>query len=326
MDHRTTISATDSDTVEPGPLRWQLFAAFAAVYVIWGSTYLAIRFAIETLPPFFMSGGRFLVAGVVMIVWARLRGAAWPTRVQWRSAAIVGALLLAGGNGGVTWGEQFVPSGLTALLIATVPLWVVLLDWLRPGGRRPLPAVFLGVGLGLVGLVLLIGPGQLGAAVHPVGAAVVLLAALLWSMGTVYGNKADLPDAPLMASGVEMFSGALVLVAAAFLTGETARLDLPGVSLRSVLAMLYLIVFGSLIGFTAYSWLIRNAPPAQTATYAYVNPIVAVLLGWGLADEVLTPRMLVGAGVTLLGVAIITAYRGRRRRRLQELKAARSES
>lgn len=148
-------------------------------------------------------------------------------------------------------------------------------------------------------------------------AAVVLLAALLWSVGTVYGNKADLPDAPLMASGVEMFSGALVLVAAGLLTGETARLALPAVTLRSWLAMLYLIVFGSLVGFTCYSWLIRNAPPAQTATYAYVNPIVAVFLGWALADEVLTGRMLVGAVVTVLGVAIITAFRGRRRRRGQ---------
>lgn len=317
----TTVVGTGSEEAAVGPPRWQLFAAFAAVYVIWGSTYLAIRFAIETLPPFFMAGGRFLVAGIVMMAWARLRGAGWPTRVQWRSAAIVGALLLAGGNGGVTWGEQFVPSGLTALMIATVPLWVVLLDWLRPGGRRPLPAVFLGVGIGLVGLVVLIGPGQFGGAVHPVGAAVILLAALLWSVGTVYGNRADLPDAPLMASGVEMFSGALVLVFAGFVSGEVGQVNLAAVSSRSVLAMLYLIVFGSLVGFTAYSWLIRNAPPAQTATYAYVNPIVAVFLGWALADEVLTPRMLVGAAVTLLGVAIITAFRGRRRRKGKQAAA-----
>lgn len=322
MDGTRTVVATDSQ-VTVGPRRWQLFAAFAAVYLIWGSTYLAIRFAIETLPPFLMSGVRFLVAGVMMIAWARSRGASWPTRLQWRSAAIVGTLLLAGGNGGVTWGEQFVPSGLTALMIATVPLWVVVLDWLRPGGRRPAPAVFVGVGLGLAGLALLVGPGQLGGAVHPVGAAVVLLAALLWSVGTVYGNRADLPDAPLMASGVEMFSGALVLVAAGLITGETARLALPAVTLRSWLSMLYLIVFGSLVGFTCYSWLIRNAPPAQTATYAYVNPIVAVFLGWALADEVLTGRMLVGAVVTVLGVAIITAFRGRRRRQERRRATAR---
>jgi drug/metabolite transporter (DMT)-like permease len=209
----------------------------------------------------------------------------------------------------VTWGEQYVASGLTSLLIATVPLWVVLLAWIGPGGHRPQPRVFVGVGLGLLGLVLLVGPGQLGGAVHPAGALAVLLAALLWSIGTVYGNRADLPQAPLMASGVEMFSGALVLTAAGLLTGEVARVDPGAVTARSALAVLYLIVFGSLVGFTCYSWLIRNAPPAQTATYAYVNPIVAVFLGWALAGEVLTGRMLLGAAVTLAGVAVITVYR-----------------
>jgi len=278
------------------------------------------------MPPFFMSGGRFLIAGSLMVVWARWRGAPWPSRIQFRSAAIVGVLLLAGGNGGVTWAEQLVPSGLTSLLVVTVPLWVVLLEWLRPGGRRPLPAVFVGVGLGLVGLALLIGPGQLGVAVDPLGAAVLLCAALIWSTGTLYGNKADLPAAPLMASGLEMFSGAMALLFAALLTGEVARVDLAGVTPRSAIALLYLIVFGSLIGFTCYSWLIRNAPPAQTATYAYMNPIVAVFLGWAVAGEALTLRMLLGAGVTVFAVAIITTFRGRRRRlRRREAVAVQNE-
>lgn len=301
--------------------RWQLALALGAVYLVWGSTYLGIRIAIETLPPFVMSGVRFLIAGAVMIAWARLRGAPWPTRVQTRSAAIVGVFLLAGGNGGVTWAEQYVPSGLASLLIATVPLWVVLLAWLFPGGRRPTPRTFAGVGLGLLGLVLLVGPGQLGGAVHPLGTSALLLAALLWSIGTLYGNRADLPQAPLMASGVEMFSGALVLSLLGLLTGEVARVDPGAVTLRSALAVAYLIVFGSLVGFTSYSWLIRNAAPTLTATYAYVNPVVAVFLGWALADEVLTARMLLGAALTLAGVAVITLAQGRRRR-VQVARAA----
>lgn len=307
-------SSSEARGTREAPAQWKLVLAFAAVYIIWGSTYLAIRFAIETLPPFLMSGIRFLIAGTVMITWARLRGAPWPSRRQTRAAAVVGLFLLAGGNGGVTWAEQFVPSGLTSLLIATVPVWVVLLMWLRPSGRRPQGRVLAGVGLGLLGLLLLVGPGQLNEAVHGGGVLVLMLAALLWSIGTIYGNEADLPDAPLMTSGLEMFSGALALTTAGLLTGEAARVNLDAVTLRSTLAFLYLIVFGSLIGFTCYSWLIRNAPPAKTATYAYVNPIVAVFLGWALADEVLTGRMVLGATVTLVGVAVITAYRGRRRR------------
>lgn len=303
-------SSASSEQAAPG--RWQLILAFAAVYTIWGSTYLAIRFAIETLPPFLMAGLRFLIAGLLLVAWSRLRGAPWPTRRQTRAAALVGVLLVAGGNGGVTWAEQFVPSGLASLLVATVPVWVVLLMWLKPGGRRPQGRVLAGVGLGLFGLFLLIGPGQLNQAVNAAGALALLTAALLWSAGTIYGNGADMPRAPLMASGIEMFSGALALLAVGLLTGEAVRVNLDAVSLRSTLAFLYLIIFGSLIGFTCYSWLIRNAPPAKTATYAYVNPIVAVFLGWAFAGEDLTGRMLLGASVTLVGVAVITAYRGRR--------------
>lgn len=308
-------ASASADQTKEAPAQWKLILAFAAVYTIWGSTYLAIRFAIETLPPFLMSGFRFLIAGLVMISWARFRGAPWPSKRQFRAAAVVGLFLLAGGNGGVTWAEQFVPSGLASLLVATVPLWVVMLMWLRPGGRRPQGRVLAGVGLGLMGLLLLIGPGQLNEAVHAGGALALMLAAMLWSMGTIYGNEADLPEAPLMASGLEMFSGALALTTVGFLTGEAGQINLDAVTFRSVLAFFYLIIFGSLIGFTCYSWLIRNAPPAKTATYAYVNPIVAVFLGWALAGEALTGRMIVGAVVTLAGVAVITAYRGRRNRK-----------
>lgn len=307
------------------PARWHLYLAFAAVYLSWGTTYLGIRFAVETLPPLLMSGLRFVISGGLMIAWARARGATWPTRLQGRSAAIVGLFLLFGGNGGVTWAEQFVPSGLTALLIASVPLWVVLMDWLRPGGRRPAGEVFVGVALGLLGLFLLVGPGQLSGpgAIHTVGAAVVLLAAFLWAMGTVYGSNAEMPAAPLMGSGLQMLSGGLALTVGGLFLGEAGAFQPATVSTRSLLAMLYLIVVGSFVGFTAYSWLLRNAPPAQTATYAYVNPVVAVFLGWLLAEETLTPRMLLGAVVIVTAVAIITTFRGRRLSRKRRLSAAR---
>lgn len=306
------LPADGAETPPVAPPGWQFVLAFAAVYIIWGSTYLAIKFAIETLPPFLMAGVRFLIAGTVMIGWARWRGAEWPTRAQARGAAVVGLLLLAGANGGLTWAEQFVPTGIASLVIATVPMWVTLLTWVQPGGRRPRGTVLVGVGLGLLGLLLLVGPGQLNVTISGVGVAALLTSALLWSTGTVYGHGAEMPRAPLMASGVQMFSGALALLVVGMAAGEAGQVSLAGLSLRSGLALGYLVVFGSLIGFTSYSWLIRNAAPAQTATYAYVNPIVAVFLGWALAGEALTGRMVVGALVTLAGVAVITMYRGRR--------------
>ncbi|HSM57248.1 MAG TPA: EamA family transporter [Candidatus Sulfomarinibacteraceae bacterium] len=299
------------------PPRWKLILAFAAVYTIWGSTYLAIRFAVETLPPFLMSGVRFLIASAIMLAIARLQGAVWPTRRQWRGAAIVGVLLLFGGNGGVTWAEQYIPSGLTALLIASVPLWMVLMDWLRPGGVRPGARVFGGVFLGLVGLLLLVGPDTLtgSSGMYGAGILAVLLAAFSWAGGSIYGGRAELARAPLMGSGAQMLCGGLALTLGGLLLGEAPHVNLQAASTRSLLAVLYLIIFGSLAGYTAYSWLLQNAPPAKVATYAYVNPVVAVFLGWALAGETLNALMIAGAAITIAAVAIITTYRLRPRRR-----------
>ncbi len=304
--------STHDDTGAPS--RTRIMAAFAAVYLIWGSTYLAIRFAIETLPPFLMAGVRFTLAGALLYGFLRLRGAPRPERVHWRSAAIVGVLMLVGGNGGVTWAEQYVPSGIAALMIATVPLWIVVLDWLRPGGVRPTPPVIIGLVLGFVGLVLLVGPGELAGSrrINLVGGGALLVAALLWSIGSLYSRRAPLPTkVPLQGTAMEMLVGGLVLLMLGTATGEWARFDPAAVSLRSVLAVAYLIAFGSWIGFSSYVWLLKATAPARAATYAYVNPVVAVFLGWLLANEPLTIRTLLAAAIIISAVVIITRYRPR---------------
>ncbi|HZI63839.1 MAG TPA: EamA family transporter, partial [Thermoanaerobaculia bacterium] len=255
--------------------RTRLLAAFAAVYVIWGSTYLAILYAIETLPPFLMAGARFLVAGAVLYGWARLRGVPRPRGLHWRSAAIVGAFLLLGGNGGVVWSEQRVPSGLAALLVATVPLWMVVFESLRPTGVRPGRGVWVGLALGLAGVALLVGRGELagGRGADPLGAVVLIVASMSWACGSIYARAARLPESPLLATGMEMLSGGVLLTVAGLATGEWGRLALDQASPRSLWALLYLIVMGSLVGFTAYIYLLQKTTPALASTYAFVNPV-----------------------------------------------------
>lgn len=289
---------------------WQLVAAFAAIYLIWGSTYLAIRFAIETLPPFLMAGTRFLVAGVLLYLWAKWRGGSGPKLVHWKSAVIIGGLLLLGGNGGVSWAEQRVPSGLTALMIATVPLWMVLLDWLRPSGIRPSAQVFIGLAAGFVGMALLVGPGELGGSqVDSLGAVVLILAALSWSIGSIYSRGAPLPSSPLVATATEMLAGGVLLVAFGIVAGEGSRLQIADVSLLSLVSLGYLIFFGSIIAFSAYIWLLQVTTPARASTYAFVNPVVALFLGWLLGGEAITLRTLVAAGIIILAVMLVITAR-----------------
>lgn len=289
----------------------RLAAAFTAVYTIWGSTYLAIRLAIDTLPPFTMAGVRFLIAGALLYGWQRLHKVPPPARVHWRSAAVVGALMLLGGNGGVTWAEQHVPTGLTALLIATVPLWMAILESLRRGGTRPTRRIAVGLALGFAGIALLIGPGNLagGGSVDPLGAGVLLLAALSWAGGSLYSRHAPLPAVALLGTAMEMLAGGALLLLGGGLAGEWGGLDPAAVSTRSWLALGYLIFFGSLMGFTAYLWLLRNTTPARASTYAYVNPMVAVFLGWALAGESLTWQTLLAAAVIIAAVVLINTGR-----------------
>lgn len=281
--------------------------ALAAVYLIWGSTYLAILFAIETLPPFLMASARFLFAGGLLYAWARWKGAPRPSLAHWRSAALIGMFLLLGGNGGVVWAEQRVESGLAALLVSTEPLWIVLLVWLLPGGHRPTMRVVTGLLLGFAGLVLLVNPGSTTGGVDLLGAAVIVLAALSWAWGSLYGQRAKLPESPLLTTGIQMLCGGGLLFLASLVTGEPAGFDPAAVSLKSMLALGYLVVFGSLVAFTAYVWLLRAASPVLVSTYAYVNPVVAVFLGWALAGEPLTAGTLIAAAVILSGVALITS-------------------
>jgi len=289
--------------------------AFAAIYLIWGSTYLAIRFAIETLPPFSMAAVRFTVAGGILYAIARPRSER-PTKVNWISAGVVGTLLLAGGNGGVVWAEQWVPSGLAALIVATVPLWMVLFDWLFAGGARPSRTLMAGLLLGLSGVGLLMSSTELGAQSREglLGGFAVLGASISWAAGSIYARKAALPRSPFLATAMQMIVGGFVLSLMAAIAGEGGELHLSAFSMKSMLALVYLIVFGALIAFTAYIWLLGVSTPARVSTYAYVNPAVAVLLGWLLASERLDARAAVAVLIILSAVALVSVRGGDPRR------------
>ena len=291
--------------------RGQIIAAFASIYLVWGSTYLAIRYAVETIPPFIMGGARFLVSGALLYAWARYRGAPKPTRLHWRNAVIAGAFLLLGGNGAVVWAEQYVPSGLTALLVSILPFWLVIIEWARPPRRRPSGLVLGGLVLGFIGIIVLIGPGNIGGDgdIPLLGALVLILGSLSWAIGSFWSRDARLPESGLLTTGMEMLGGAVLLLIVGVLSGELARLDIHSVSKASTVGLLYLITFGSLIGFTSYIWLLDKVSPARLGTYAYVNPIVAVLLGWAIAGESLTVRTGVAAAIVICAVALITSAR-----------------
>lgn len=293
----------------PPPPLAAVLAAFAALYLIWGSTYLGIRFAVETLPPFTMAGIRFVIAGSLLYGWSRARGAAPLTRPQWRTALVVGMLLLLGGNGLVSWAEQTVPSGVAALLVAATPMWMVLLDWLRPGGVRPRAAVWVGLAIGLAGIAVLVGPSSLGGApVDPLGALAVGLASFCWALGSIYQRGAPKAASTLLNVGGQMLAGGAVLLVVGVLLGE--RLVVSEVSARSAWALAYLIFVGALVGYSAYVWLLKVSTPAKASTYAYVNPVVAVVLGWALAGEALGPRVL-GAGALVVCAVVLLTTAGR---------------
>ncbi len=288
-----------------------LGVGFAAIYLIWGSTYLAIRFAVESIPPFLMLAARFLAAGVLMYAWLRLRGTPRPSPRQWAGAAAVGGLLLLGGTGAVGWAEQWIPSGLAALIVAIVPVWMVLMDWAGPNRRRPGRAVVIGLVLGLAGVAVLVGPVDLGGGgrMQFIGSMVVVLGTLSWATGSVYGQRLPRPASTWMTAALQMTMGGVLLAGAGTAMGEWGRLDLSAISQRSALSLGYLMVFGSLIAFAAYVYLLRHSTPARVGSYAYVNPVVAVLLGWAMAAEPVTARTVIAAATILTGVVLIVTHR-----------------
>jgi len=296
-----------------GTHRGRVIAAFLAVYLIWGSTYLGIRFAIETIPPFVLSAARFGLAGLIMYGIARVRG---ETKVTWpevRAAGIVGSLLMLA-NSLVGVAEKRIPSGIAALLVAMTPLFMVLLEWGRPGGRRPTWIVALGLLIGLGGVATLVGPASFsggGGGLDLIGAGTVIFGALAWSTGAIYSRHAPRPASGIMTAAVQMLVGGVFVGLLGLARGEFAGFELSAVSTRSMLAWTYLLIFGSLIGFTAFVYLLKVSTPARVATYAYVNPVVAVILGWLLGGESISVRMIVAAAIIVAGVAIITAAEGR---------------
>jgi drug/metabolite transporter (DMT)-like permease len=289
-------------------MRKGLWIALIALYIVWGSTYLAIRFAVETIPPFLHASLRFLISGAILYIWRRAAGDRTPTNSNWKAAAVVGTLLLVGGNGLVSLAEKNVPSGIAALIVSTSPLWLVLFEAMRPGGAKPSWQAILGLIIGFGGVFLLTDPARItgsGQHFNTVSVASLLVAPILWSLGSIYAKGADLHKSTLMSTAMQMLAGSVSLFIVSAITGELSGFSLAHVSIRSLWGLLYLVTFGSLVGFVSYGYLLHNAPVSLMSTYAYVNPVVAVFLGWLLAEEVLNARIAAASAIIIGSVVMI---------------------
>jgi len=289
------------------PSRLGLWAGFAAVYLIWGSTYLAIRYAIQTLPPFLMAGGRFFLSGLILVVFLAVRREPLPPRRDWRGAFLVGVLLLVGGNGSVVWAEQRVPSGVTAMLIACTPFWMILFDRLSGGLLHLRARTVIAMAVGFFGVFLLIYPKEVGkfSAIPLLPALAIVGAGCWWSLGSILARHVRMPSSPWWTTTLQMLAGGIVLLVLGTLHGEWSRLDFSKVSRTSCLAWIYLVGFGSIVGYSSYLWILRHSTPTRVSTYAFVNPVVALFLGWALAGEAITPRTLVAAALILPSVLVL---------------------
>ncbi|HXO61003.1 MAG TPA: EamA family transporter [Candidatus Acidoferrales bacterium] len=281
--------------------------AFAAVYILWGSTFLGIRIAIETIPPLAMAAMRHSLVGLILYPILRVKTGIRPTAAHWWTAAVTGVSLLCISNGGLSWAEQRVPSGIAALLIATISLWLVILDWLRPRGTRPGPRVIVGLVVGFAGMALLVGPAKLGGArrIDVVGAGVLVVASFVWACASLYSKQRTMPASPLLVVAMQSLAGGAALWIAAIVSGEFRAVHLAAISGRSWMALIYLLVFGSGMGFTAYLYILKNSTASKVATYAFVNPVVALFLGWTLAGETITTRTAIAAAVILTAVVLV---------------------
>jgi len=291
------------------PTRIRIIIAFVALYLVWGSTYLGIRFAIETIPPFLMAGARFLLAGMIMIAIAWSQGAYKSSWANWRVSLVVGACLLLAGNGGVTISEQYIDTGLAALIVAIVPIYIVILSWATGMAPRPAPIVWLGLVGGFVGVGILIGPAlrssSNGGRHAAIGMSILLVSSFIWSAGSLYSRSAKHAASPFLTAAQQMLCGGLLLLLTGIVAGEMRRFHPASVSILSLASFIYLVIIGAVVGYTAYIWLLRHCDPAKVATYAYVNPIVAVLLGAAFAGETVTPRVLIAAALIIGSVAIV---------------------
>jgi drug/metabolite transporter (DMT)-like permease len=294
------------------PMKLKIWIALLTVYIFWGGTYLFIHFAVETIPPFLMAGSRFLLAGAILYIWRRLAGDPAPTRGQWLRAAVVGLLLLLGGNGLLSLAEQHVATGISSLIIGSVPLWMTSMEALRPGGVRPRLLGVIGLVIGFGGIALLVAPSLMGGkSVNAplLGVITLLCSAFFWSLGSIYSTIAHLPDSTLLSTGMQMLAGGAGLYLVGTFTGEWHMLVLANITTRSWLSMLYLVLFGSMAAYTAYAWVLRAAPVSLVSTYAYVNPLVAILLGSLFAQETLTVHVLVSAAIIIGSVVLINLSR-----------------
>jgi len=290
------------------PSRSALIGAFATIYVVWGSTYLGMHIAVETMPPFLMAAARFLIAGALLFMFLKLRGAPKPSLHQWRVNTLIGAFLLLGGNGAVVWASQYLPSGIIALLIGIGPLFIVLTEWAWPGGLRPTARTFGAMLLGFTGVVWLAAPWQNTAngGLHLGGVIAILIGCLAWSLGSITSRHAKHGASPAQAAALQMLGGGAALLLVAGLHGDFTRFDVNAVSPRSWLAFVYLVGIGSLVGYSTFVWLMKNCAPAHVATYGYVNPIVAVFLGWLILDEPIITRTLIASTIIIASVVLIT--------------------
>ena len=289
-----------------GPTALKIALGFGAIYLIWGSTYLGIRYAVETIPPLLMMGIRHSIAGVLVYLWARRNGVQAPQPKQWRLALIAGGLLFLGGHGLLAWAEQKVPSGLAALMCATLPLWTVLLAWVDGTERRLGLKAWTGVLLGFAGVAVLIGPGALRGHLDLLAALGAMVSSLIWVLGTAYTRKAAMPSSKILSASMQMICGGALLLVVGSLSGEARHLELANLTIRAVLALGYLIVFGSIVAFTVYTWLVSVSSPSMLSTYAYVNPVIAVFLGWMLAGEQLGSRTILATAIIVVGIVLVT--------------------
>lgn len=305
-------------------MKSKIWLPLLALYIVWGSTYLGIKVSIETIPPFFHAAVRFLISGMILVIWQRSAGHPLPTRKQWISAGIIGTFLLLGGNGLVAWAEQFIPSGIAALIIGSMPMFLVIGEAIRPNGVKPTWQGIVGLLVGFAGIFILVGPSEISGStekLNSLGVIALLAACLFWATGSLYSKTADLPKSSLMNTGAQMLVGSVSLLIVSLISGELIGWDVSAVSTRSLVGLSYLIFVGSLVGFVSYGWLLQNAPISLVSTYAYVNPIVAVLLGVWFANETLEPRIWLATAIIIGSVIFINSTKPKVRHEAKVLTA-----